>query len=297
MAQAFARFGSKVTLLEALPRILSKEDTDAAAIVDAALRRDGVEILTGVNVTTVERLGQDRLIHVENRSTIAVDAILIGAGRIPNVDNIGLEAAGVAFDSKKGVSVDDRLRTTNPRIYAAGDVCSRFQFTHMADALARIVIQNALFLGRKQASALIVPWCTYTDPEIAHVGLYEREARERGIPTKIFLLEMRDVDRAILDGETDGFVKVLVRERTDRIIGATVVAAHAGELISELTLAMVGKLGLGKLAATIHPYPTQAEAIKKVGDAFNRTRLTPFVKGLFEKWLAWRREARLPPKR
>jgi pyruvate/2-oxoglutarate dehydrogenase complex dihydrolipoamide dehydrogenase (E3) component len=228
-------------------------------------------------------------LRIEGRPKVAVDAILIGAGRVPNVESLGLETAGVAFDPKKGVTVDDRLRTTNPHIYAAGDVCSRFQFTHMADALARIVIQNALFFARKKASALTVPWCTFTDPEIAHVGLYEHEAKEGGISTRIFVQELRDVDRAILDGETDGFVKALVRQGTDRIVGATIVAAHAGEMISELTLAIVGNLGLDKIAATIHPYPTQAEAIKKVGDAYNRTRLTPFVKRLFEKWLAWRR--------
>src|SRR5262249_30083774 len=150
-------------------------------------------------------------------------------------------------------------------------------------------IQNALFLGRKKATALTIPWCTYTEPEIAHVGLYEHEAAERGILTKTFMQQLRDVDRAILDDETDGFVKVQVRAGSDRILGATIVASHAGDLISELTLAMVGKLGLGTIASTIHPYPTQAEAIKKVGDAYNRTRLTPLVKGLFEKWLAWRR--------
>ena len=173
--------------------------------------------------------------------------------------------------------------------YAAGDVCSRFKFTHAADAMARIVIQNALFQGRARASALTIPWCTYTDPEIAHVGLYEHEARERGIAFRTFTQELADVDRAVLDGEDEGFVKVLVGARRDKILGATIVAAHAGDMISELTLAMVGGLGLRTIARTIHPYPTQAEAIKKVGDAYNRTRLTPTVKWLFEKWLAWTR--------
>jgi pyruvate/2-oxoglutarate dehydrogenase complex dihydrolipoamide dehydrogenase (E3) component len=155
--------------------------------------------------------------------------------------------------------------------------------------MARIVIQNALFLGRAKVSALTIPWCTYTDPEIAHVGLYEHEAREQRIPIKTFVQPLHDVDRAILDGEADGFIKVHVREGSDRIVGATIVASHAGDMISEVTLAMVGKLGLGTLAKTIHPYPTQAECIKKVADAYNRTRLTPFVKGLFQRWLAWRR--------
>jgi pyruvate/2-oxoglutarate dehydrogenase complex dihydrolipoamide dehydrogenase (E3) component len=289
LAQAFARIGSRVTLLEVLPQILSKEDRDAATIVKAALLRDGIEILTAVKIVAVEQRGTEKALRLEGRPDVVVDAILVGAGRVPNVEGMGLEAAGVTYDPKKGVHVDDQLRTSSPHIYAAGDVCSRFQFTHMADALARIVIQNALFLGRKKASALTIPWCTYTDPEIAHVGLYEQEATERGIPTKTFVQELRDVDRAILDGETDGFVKVLVRAGSDRTLGATIVAAHAGDLISELTLAMVGKLGLGTIASTIHPYPTQGEAIKKIGDAYNRTRLTRLVKGLFEKWLAWQR--------
>src|SRR5262249_1847105 len=156
------------------------------------------------------------------------------------------------------------------------DVCSRYQFTHAADATARIAIQNALFLGRARTSALTIPRCTYTDPEIAHVGLDEMEARDRGIPIQSFVQPLAEVGRAVLDGETEGFVKVLVRKGTDRVVGATVVARHAGEMISELTLAIVGRLRLKTLARTIHPYPTQAEAIKKMADAYNRTRLTPF---------------------
>jgi pyruvate/2-oxoglutarate dehydrogenase complex dihydrolipoamide dehydrogenase (E3) component len=195
----------------------------------------------------------------------------------------------VRHDQRDGVAVNDRLQTTNRNIYAAGDVCSRFKFTHAADAMARIVLQNALFQGRARASALTIPWCTYTDPEIAHVGLYEHEAKQRGIAFRTFTQELAAVDRAILDGEDEGFVKVLVSPKGGKILGATIVAAHAGDMISELTLAMVGRLGLGTIARTIHPYPTQAEAIKQVGDAYNRTRLTPTVQWLFGKWLAWSR--------
>jgi pyruvate/2-oxoglutarate dehydrogenase complex dihydrolipoamide dehydrogenase (E3) component len=187
------------------------------------------------------------------------------------------------------VKVNDFLQTTNPAIYAAGDVCLTHKFTHTADATARIVIQNALFKGRRKLSALTIPWCTYTDPEIAHVGMYERQARERGIGVETFFRPLNDVDRALADGEEDGFVKVHVRKGTDEIVGATIVARHAGEMISEITLAMVGKVGLKTLAGVIHPYPTQAEAIRQVGDTYNRTRLTPFVKGLFRRWLEWTR--------
>jgi pyruvate/2-oxoglutarate dehydrogenase complex dihydrolipoamide dehydrogenase (E3) component len=219
---------------------------------------------------------------------VLVDQLLVAVGRAPNVEGLGLETVGVAFD-KKGVQVNDRLQTTNPRIFACGDICSPYQFTHAADFMARIVIQNALFKGRTRAGSLIIPWCTYTSPEIAHVGLYEKEAKAKGLEVDTFTQELSGVDRAILDGETAGFARVHVRKGTDEIVGATVVAAHAGELISELTLAMKGGLGLKTLGAAIHPYPTQAEAIRKTGDQFNRTRLTPFVRGLFRRWLQWQR--------
>ena len=243
-------------------------------------------------ISRVENRGHEKVVHVvggEGQREIVVDALLVGAGRVPNVEGLDLDAAGVRYERKEGVWVNDRLRTTNRSIYAAGDICSRFKFTHAADAMARLVIQNALFKGRARASTLTIPWCTYTDPEIAHVGLYEHEAREQGIAFRTFTQELHEVDRAVLDGEDEGFVKVIVGERGDRILGATVVAAHAGDMIAEVTLAMVGRLGLRTIAITIHPYPTQAEAIKKVGDAYNRTRVTPFVKWLFEKWLSWSR--------
>jgi pyruvate/2-oxoglutarate dehydrogenase complex dihydrolipoamide dehydrogenase (E3) component len=220
---------------------------------------------------------------------ITVNEILAGAGRAPTVGGLGLDEAGVAYDERSGVKVNDFLQTTNPAIYAAGDVCLTHKFTHTADATARIVIQNALFKGRKKLSALTIPWCTYTDPEIAHVGMYERRAREQGIEVETFFRPLNDVDRALADGEGEGFVKVHVRKGTDEIVGATIVARHAGEMISEITLAMVGKVGLKTLAGVIHPYPTQAEAIRQVADAYNRTRLTPFVKGLFRRWLEWTR--------
>ncbi len=292
LAQAFSRFGSQVTLLEVMPQILIREDKDAAALIQAALIRDGVSLVLGCQITGVERDGQDKVLRVEKdgrQEEVRVDAVLLGVGRAPNVEGLNLEAVDVEFDTKQGVKVDDRLQTTNPRIYAAGDICSPYKFTHMADALARVVIQNTLFVGRAKASALTVPWCTYTDPEIAHVGLYAHEAEKQGIAIQTFHQEMGQVDRAVLEGDTDGFVKVHTKAGKDTILGATIVTRHAGEMISELTLAMVGGLGLGTLARTIHTYPTQAEAIKRAADAYNRTRLTPRVKSLFTRWLAWTR--------
>jgi pyruvate/2-oxoglutarate dehydrogenase complex dihydrolipoamide dehydrogenase (E3) component len=195
----------------------------------------------------------------------------------------------VAYDAKAGVKVDDRLRTSNRRVFAAGDVCAERKFTHHSDFQARIVIQNALFHGRARASALVLPWCTYTDPEIAHVGLSARDAAARGIRVRTYVQELAEVDRAILDGETDGFVKIHVREGSDRIVGATIVARHAGEMLPELTLAIGNGIGLGRLAGVIHAYPTQADAIRKLGDAYNRTRLTPLVRRIFDAWLRWTR--------
>lgn len=217
-----------------------------------------------------------------------IDKLLVSVGRAPNVENLNLEGVGVEFD-KKGVKVDERMQTTNPMIYAAGDICSPYQFTHAADFMARIVIQNALFKGRKKSTALTIPWCTYTSPEIAHVGLYEKDAQQKGIEIDTYVQHFSDVDRAILEGEEEGFVKVHVKKGTDQIVGATIVARSAGDLISEITLAMTHGLGLSKIGSTIHPYPTQAEAIRRLGDQYSRTRLTPLVKSMFRKWLAWTR--------
>ncbi|MGE3805542.1 MAG: mercuric reductase [Gemmataceae bacterium] len=291
LAQSFARFGSKVTLLEILPQIMGKEDPEAVKIVAASLERDGVVIHTSAKINEVRVDGGDKVLVVEKEGKteeVRVDAILVGAGRAPNVAGLNLEAAGVRYDTKKGVDVNDRLQTSNPNIFAAGDICSQYKFTHAADALARIVIQNALFMGGAKASALTIPWATYTDPEVAHVGLYEAEARAKGIDHRVLVQPFHDVDRAILEGNTEGFVKIVASPK-GKILGATIVGSHAGDMISEITVAMIGNVGLGTIAKTIHPYPTEAEAIKKLGDAFNRTKLTPLVKTLFSKWLSWTR--------
>jgi pyruvate/2-oxoglutarate dehydrogenase complex dihydrolipoamide dehydrogenase (E3) component len=292
LAQAFRRFGSEVWLLEALTQILPREDRDAARIVERAIVSDGVELLTGCKVASVGRGAAGRIVRLEHRGAsreIEVDEILVTAGGAANGEEIGLEAAGVEYDRKTGVRVNDYLQTSNPHIFAAGDVCSALQFTHLSDAHARIVIRNALFFGRDRASRLTIPWCIYTDPEIAHVGLGEAEAAARGVAIRTFAQEMSAVDRAVLDGETAGVAKIHVRMGTDQIVGATIVAAHAGEIISELTLAITAGIGLGRIAGVIHPYPTQAEAIKKIADAYNRTRLTPSRKRLLTRLLAWRR--------
>jgi pyruvate/2-oxoglutarate dehydrogenase complex dihydrolipoamide dehydrogenase (E3) component len=187
---------------------------------------------------------------------LEVDAILVSIGRVPNIEGLGLEAANVQY-TERGVTVDDGLRTSNPCIYAAGDVAMKHQFTHMADAAARIVLQNALFPGpQKKLSNLVVPWATYTDPEVAHVGKYAHELDATGVAYDVFHKSLSEVDRARTDGKTEGFVKVLVRKGTDQILGATIVASEAGDMLNEITLAMVAGLGLKTLSTVIHPYPT-----------------------------------------
>ena len=290
LAQAFRRFGAETIIAQSWPMFLPREERDAAQILSDAFARDGIEVRLNTEAVRVRMEHGQKLVDLvcdDASSTVAVDAILTGTGRVPNVDRLDLERAGVDCDPTLGIRVDDFLRTTNRRIYAAGDACLEHKYTHTADASARVVVQNALFLGRRRLSTLTIPWCTYTDPEIAHVGLYVREARERGIPVKTFTIPMHDVDRAIADGEETGFAKIHVRERTDRILGATIVARHAGEMINEITLAMVAGVGLRTLAQVIHAYPTQAEAIRKAADAYNRTRLTPKVRALLRRWLAW----------
>ncbi|MBT5020351.1 mercuric reductase [Planctomicrobium sp.] len=285
MAQTFANLGSEVFLFERDAHILTREDADAAAIVQKHLAQDGVNLVLNAKEMRVESAeGKGIHVHVTQSGTpqeFIVDELLIAVGRAPNTDGLNLEAVNVNYD-KSGVEVNDHLQTTNAHIFAAGDICSKYKFTHAADFQARMVIQNALFalgpFGKKKASDLLIPWATYTSPEIAHVGLYENDAKEKSIEIDTYTQHFNEVDRAILEGQTDGFVKVITQKGTDKILGATIVAENAGDMISEITLAMTAGTGLSKIGAAIHPYPTQAEAIRKLGDQYSRTKLTPTSK-------------------
>ncbi|MGE5219078.1 MAG: FAD-containing oxidoreductase [Chloroflexota bacterium] len=291
LAQSFQRFGSIVTLITDGAEILPKEDPDAAAILRGQMAKDGVRILTGAKVQRVEAKDDGKLLSLSadgKPDVIACDSILVAVGRAPNLENLGLDEAGVRH-TVRGVDVDARLRTTNPRIFAAGDICSRHRFTHAADAMARVVIANTLFFARRKVTDLVIPWCTYTDPEIAHVGHYEKDGRAAGFDVATITQALCDVDRAVLDGESDGFARVHYDGKTGKILGGTIVARHAGELLGELTLAIVAKQKVGVLSSTIHSYPTQAEVLRKIGDAYMRTKLTPTLKKVLAKWLQWRR--------
>ena len=292
LAQAFQRLGVQVSLLYGQPRLLYREDPEGAALVERALEQDGVALIRSARVSRVQQHGDTRSIVYETAAGAQVldaNAILVASGRTPHVDGLGLDAAGVALAEDGGVAVDDFLRTSNPRIYACGDVCLPWKLTHAADATARIVVQNALFalgpIGRRRVSALTMAWCTYTDPEVAQTGLSKTDARERGIAVDAFTVRFADLDRAVTDHRTDGFVTVYTRKGTGTIVGATIAGPRAGDLISEVTVAMAGRVSLGALAGVIHPYPTYAEAIRRCGDAYNRARVTPRVRAFAAWWL------------
>ncbi len=278
-----------MTVLHKNEHLLDREDADAAQLIQQRFLQEGLHLLLSSTVKGVEQTDAGKVIRYQQQGvtqTVVVDEILVGAGRSPNVEGLNLEAVGVKYD-RSGVVVNDYLQTTNPRIYAAGDICLRWKFTHAADAAARIVIRNALFapfgLGRSKLNSLVMPWVTYTDPEIAHVGLYEADAQAKGLDTDTIHIPFSEVDRALTDGKTDGFVKILLRRGSDQILGATIVSPHAGELISEMTLAIVTKQGLKAISQVIHPYPTQAEAIKKAADEYYRkTFLTSTIQFLLK---------------
>ena len=296
MAQTFARFGSHVSLIEALHGILPNEDRDATQVVQEQIVKDGVTLLCcGQDLQVAKTADGKRLTGASHGRSydLTVDEILVGVGRTPNVEGLGLEQAGVEFNVE-GVKVNGRLQTSNPRIFAAGDICSRFKFTHAADAMAQIVVQNALFphpfgLGYANAESLIVPWCTYTQPEIAHVGMYEKDAKAKGIEVETYTVNLDEVDRAILDGEEKGFARIHLRKGTDKILGATIVAAHAGDLINEFSVVMKAGKGARIIAGTIHPYPTQAEVNKKVVNLWRKAHFSPATKNKLTRLFAWMR--------
>lgn len=291
LAQAFARFGSQVCLLERGHHLLSRDDSDAARIIKQALLDDGVEIIENA---TLERVSQrdstktltirQKGLHIERET----DEILLAVGRVPNVNGLNLGSAGIQFSETDGIQVNRRLQTSNRHVFAAGDVASKYQFTHAADFMARAVIQNALFPGpKKNVDQMIIPWATYTTPELAHVGLNPTSAESDGVELQSFTQEFRELDRAVLDGTTSGFVRIHVRKGSDQIVGATVVGPHAGDLICEIALAMSQRVGLKRIAGVIHPYPTYAESIRKIGDAYQKSRFTGIKKRLLEHWFRW----------
>jgi pyruvate/2-oxoglutarate dehydrogenase complex dihydrolipoamide dehydrogenase (E3) component len=270
-AQAFCRLGSRVTILQNDPKFLPNEERDAAELLSMSLSRDGVETRLNTTVASAHLANGAKMIEAINgdqKYSIAVDEILLSIGRMPNLEDLDLRAAGIDCEPDQGIKVDDFLCTTNGDVYAAGDVCMALKFTNAAESSARLAVKNALRGKAERQSRLTIPWCTYCSPEIAHIGMSVKEARERAISVKSYTVMMQDVDRAITDGQDDGFVKVYVREGSDSIIGATIVAARASEMINEMSVIMSAGIGMRQLANIVHAYPAQSDAIRLAALAY-----------------------------
>ena len=293
LAQSMQRLGVPTTVLGRSGQILPKEDQDMAAVVKTQMIEDGVTFLLDVmSYEKIELTGtilenghpEMKIVISENgasgTTTLICDALLIAAGRRPNVTGMDLNLGKIEFDTKKGLIVNDKLQTTNPRVFGVGDCCSEFKFTHAADFMARAVIRNALFFGKEKMSDLLIPYATFTSPELASVGLYGKDLDAKGIPYRVFEKHFKDNDRSICDDTTRGFVRFRVDAKKDTILGASIVGEGAGNMISEITLAMQSGTGIGSLAAVIHPYPTTAEVLRQSGDLYSKTKLTQTVKSL-----------------
>lgn len=274
LGQAFARLGSAVVIVEAGERLLPAEDPEIGAELARLLRAEGIEVHTGLTVASVEREGEATVLRCGAR-VLRGDALLVAAGRRPRIENLALEAAGVDYDERKGIRVDARLRSSQKHIYACGDVCGPFPFTHMAEYQAGIVLSNAVFRWPKKVDYSVVPWVTYSDPEVARVGRNEAQAREAGIDFETLRFDFADIDRAKTTVERNGFAKLLISRK--RIIGATVMGPHAGELLPEVVLAMRAGLSIGAISGAIHAYPTLAEITRR---AVNRH----YAPKLFSPW-------------
>jgi len=294
LAQTFRRFGVEMTILQRGDQLLPREDRDVAEFLERRLISEGVRIIKNADARSLATsdAGKVALEFLDRQSgriaerTFFTDALLIAIGRTPNFRRLDLKSAGVNVN-ECGMCVNDHLQTSQRHIYAAGDVIGPFLFTHMADAQARVIVRNILvpfqFLRQKMDYS-VVPWCTYTDPEVAHVGLGEKEAKQKNVEHDLFVVPLEDLDRAVVESEDAGFVKVLTARGSDKILGATMVGPHAGDLLHEFVLAMKSAIGLGTVASTIHAYPTFAELARKAGDKYNKTRLTPRAKKVFS-WL------------
>jgi pyruvate/2-oxoglutarate dehydrogenase complex dihydrolipoamide dehydrogenase (E3) component len=290
LAQGMARLGIEVTLVQDGNRLLPRDDPEASDVLGRVLSSE-MQLWLGAQVTQVESTPQGKVVHAQRHGEalrVEVDEILLATGRVPALESLGLESAGIRLEGSHP-EVDEHLRTSNSRVYVAGDAAGRWAFTHAADAMARLVLQNALFLGKKRVSALHMPWCTYTEPEVAHVGLGAEEAYASGPRVVTLTTEMATNDRAIVDEQTDGFARIHADAHSGKVLGATLVSRHAGESIGEAALAVRLGLKLNALADTIHPYPTQAEAWKRLGDLWNARRLTPGARALLKTVLSVQR--------
>jgi pyruvate/2-oxoglutarate dehydrogenase complex dihydrolipoamide dehydrogenase (E3) component len=262
LSQAFLRFGSQVTLIARGSNLLPKDDPIASERLKKAFEDEGMKVFTDSVVQRVEKKGKEKILYLKSGETIVVDDIFVSIGRKPVVEGMNLEKGGISFDPQEGILTDEYLQTSNPNVYAAGDVTSKFKFTHISQELSKMAVLNALNGNKVRKESLIVPWCTFSDPEVAQIGLSELEIKKQGLPVEIVMVEMASIDRAILDGDTLGFLKIMVKENSDQILGVTMMAAHAGDMISEMSVVMNCEKGLTALSKAIHPFPTQAQVLR-----------------------------------
>lgn len=282
MGQAFARLGSRVTIIERLPHLLPQEDPELADALGSCLAAEGIDIRVSMSAERISRAGDRRIVECGGELKLEAEAILVAAGRRPNTDGLGLEAAGVAFDAK-GIHVDRRLRTSQKHIYAAGDVCGSYPFTHTAEYQAGIVISNVVFRFPRKTDYRVVPWVTFTDPELARVGLTESQARAQRIEPTVLRFAFKDIDRAVTEVESNGFIKLIAHK--GKILGASLLGPHAGELIHEIVLAMKTGASLSDISATIHAYPTLAQVHRRaVNTAFAPKLFSPGARRLV-RWI------------
>jgi pyruvate/2-oxoglutarate dehydrogenase complex dihydrolipoamide dehydrogenase (E3) component len=287
MAQAFARLGTTVTVIDMLDRILSKDDAEASRLMQGVLERDGVRLELGSNVRGVSSPGGQIDIEIsrdDGEVTVSADALLMATGRRANISTLNLQAAGVEI-GKGGVIVNDRCRTSQRHIYAVGDVTGRYQFTHMSEHMAKVAMTNALLKVPVKIDARHVPWVTFTDPEVAHVGATADELAEFGTNFRTYRFPYSKVDRALTDGEAEGFIKVHAKPSTGRVLGVDIVGKSAGELISEYALAMKNRIPMRKISDTIHPYPTYGLGARRAADQWYVQKQSPtlvkLLKGIF----------------
>jgi pyruvate/2-oxoglutarate dehydrogenase complex dihydrolipoamide dehydrogenase (E3) component len=282
MAQALARLGSRVTVVERLPHLLPQEDPQIADLLRDLLLDEGLSVHTSTSVERVSRQGDTRIVECSGGLKLEADLILVAAGRRPGVEGLGLEAAGIETGAQ-GIKVDRRLRTSQKHVYACGDVCGPYPFTHMAEYQAGIVISNAVFRFPKKTDYRVVPWVTYTDPELARVGLTEQQARDQGIEATVLHFPFRDIDRALAEVEPHGMSKFITHK--GRLLGATVLGPHAGELIHEVVLAMKTGIKISELSATIHAYPTLAQIHRRTVNTLYGKRLFSATTRALVRWV------------
>ncbi|MFQ5571454.1 MAG: dihydrolipoyl dehydrogenase family protein [Rhodothermales bacterium] len=290
MSQAFRRLGSRVTVIDMLDTILSKDDPELTAMLRGVLEKEGVEYVLNAGVKTVSQGGGTIRVEVEQngrRTVVEADALLMATGRRPNLKGLNLEAAGIAY-THRGITVNDRCRTNRRHIYAIGDITGRYQFTHMSEHMGKVAAANAIFKVPMKIDTKHVPWTTYTDPELAHVGARERDLKEKGVAYKVYRFPFTRLDRAVTDGETTGLIKVFARAWNGKILGATILGTNAGELIGEYALAMRNSITLRRISDTIHPYPTYGLGVRRVADQWYAQKQSPRLVRLLQKVFRYR---------